>query len=343
MSERYLIEEFLYSNCNKVKRSGDGYLLRCPVCGDSKRNPNKRRCHVDYYSKYDEWIYTCYNGDCPAPSGNIQSLYAHVMGVSWREANKALNEQKYDKDKLKARLDKKVEYVDEEDQQGVLDLNLSDCLTLQQTPNGRIEERYHNSLKKFYIDRQIPLRRGIMVCHSGKYKNRFIIPVYDGDKMVYFQGRSIDNHTEPKYLNPVVLKEDIILNKNEFDPEKYIIVTEGLIDAFMIEDDQGTTCLGASLSDEFIEKLLSFSRKIIIALDNPTLDESGCKNYIKIIEQSRYAKMLKYFFMPWDNIKDMNDLRLNNKSLNIYDYVVKNSLGHFKASIVIKNLYKKHK
>ena len=338
MSEQYLIEEFLYSNCNKVKRNGDGYILRCPICGDSKKNPNKRRCHVDYYSKYDEWVYTCYNGGCPEPSGNIQSLYAHVMGVSWKEANKALSETKYDAEKIKSKLEKKTLFVDEEDEKNdTLDLDLNDCLTLKQKPTGRIQEKYYHLLEQFYIDRYIPIRRNIMICHSGKYKNRFIIPVYENGDLIYFQGRSINNDIEPKYFNPDVIKENIILNKESFDPEKYIIISEGLIDAFMVEDDQGTTCLGASVSDEFLEKIVPLSRKgIIIALDNPKLDESGYNNYKKIIEKSKFSKKLKYFFMPIEDVKDLNDFRLRDKSVNVYDFIVENSLSHFKSSIIMK-------
>lgn len=338
MSEQYLVEEFLYSSCNKVKRNNGGYVMRCPICGDSKKNPNKRRCHVDYYSKYDEWIYTCYNGGCPEPSGNIQSLYSHVMGVSWKEANKALNETKYDANKIKQKLTKKEVFVDEEDEtNNILDLDLNDCLSLNQVPSGRIQQKYHKLLLKFFVDRYIPLRRNIMICHSGKYKNRFIIPVYENGEMIYFQGRSINNDIQPKYLNPDVIKENVVLNKESFDPEKFIIVSEGLIDAFMVEDDQGTTCLGASVSDEFLEKIVPLSRKgVIIALDNPNLDESGFNNYKKLLEKSKYSKKLKYFFMPLDGIKDLNDLRLSDTGMDVYNFIVNNSLSHFKSSIIMK-------
>lgn len=338
MVEQYLVESFLYTYCNKVRRNGDGYVLRCPICGDSKKNPNKRRCHVDFYHKYDEWTYTCYNGGCPEPSGNIQSLYSHVMSVSWKEANKALTESKYDAKKIKKKLDKKQVFVDEEDDKNdILDLNLSDCLTLNQKPDGRIQGKYHQLLKKFYVDRYIPIRRNIMICHSGKYKNRFIIPVYENGDLIYFQGRAINNDMDAKYFNPDVVKENIVLNKESFDPDKYIIVSEGLIDAFMVECDQGTTCLGASVSDEFLDKIIPLSKKgVIIALDNPDTDDSGYENYIKLIEKSKYAKKLRYFFMPDINIKDLNDLRLSDKSINIYDFVIKNSLPYFKSSIIMK-------
>lgn len=338
--EQYKVEEFLYSNCEKTKRNGgSGYVLRCPICGDSKKNPNMRRCHVDYYSKYDEWVYKCYNGGCPEPSGNVQSLYARVMSVDWKTANDELTDKKYDSKKIKARLDKKKTFVDEVDEVGILDLDSKDCLTLNQKPEGRIQEKYHQLLKKFYIDRWIPTRRNIMVAHSGKYKNRFIVPVYEKGEIVYFQGRAMNDEITPKYFNPVVIKEHIVLNRENFDPEKYIIITEGLIDAFMVEHDQGTSCLGASISDIFLEKLLPLTKKgVIIALDNPDIDKSGYENYIKLIEKSKHARRLRYFFMPGLDHKDLNDLKLKEKTINIYDYIVENSISHFKASITMKNV-----
>jgi len=337
--ERYRVEEFLYSNCNKVKRNGDGYVLRCPICGDSKRNPNKRRCHVDYYHKYDEWVYKCYNGDCPESSGNIQSLYSHVMGCDWKEANNELQEKKYNSERIKQRLDKKKVFVDEQDDVGELDLDLKDVLSLTDTPEGRIEIQYHNLLKRLYVDRWIPTRRNIMVAHSGKYKNRYIVPVYENGVMVYFQGRAMNDSIEPKYFNPVVIKENIILNKENFDPEKYIIITEGLIDAFMIEYDQGTSCLGASISDIFLEHLLPLTRKgVIVALDNPYTDKSGFENYKKIIETCKHSGRLRYFFMPDNDFKDLNDYKIKHKDVNMYDFVVENSMTHFKSSIIMKNL-----
>lgn len=338
--ERYLVEQFLYTNCNKVKRNGDGYVLRCPICGDSKKNPNMRRCNVDYYPKYDEFIYKCYNGDCPESSGNIQSLYAHVMGVTWKEANDELIEKKYNSVKIKEKLDrKKNAYVDEVDDKGTLDLDPNDCVSLTDKPEGRIQQKYQDKLKQFHIERWIPTRRNVVVAHSGKYKNRYIIPVYEGGKLVYFQGRSMTKEQMPKFLNPVVVKEHIILNRELFDPEKYIIISEGLVDAFMIEYDQGTTCLGASISDVFLEHILPLSKKgVIVALDNPAIDKSGYTNYKKIVENCKHAGRLRYFFMPDTVHKDLNEYKVKNKDVNMYDFVVANSVSFFKTSIVMKNV-----
>lgn len=339
--ERYLVEEFVYSSLQKPKRRGNGWVARCPICGDSKKNPNMRRLNIDYYPRYDEFIYKCYNGGCPENSGNIQSLYAHVYGCTWKEANEALGEsKKYDSDELKEKLDGRKKFQDEEDEsQGVLNLEMADCISLTDTPEGRIEKNYHTALKRFVVERRIPLRRGVMVAHRGRYQNRFILPVYEGGDLVYFQGRAMHDYMQPKYLNPVVIKENIVLNNEYFDQTKHIIICEGLIDAWMVEDNQGTSCLGASISEDFLGKVInSTAMSVIVALDNPLIDESGFKNYEKLLE-SKYGKQIKYFFMPNDTDKDLNDVRKRNgNQFNIYDFVVKNSYNFFKTSMKMKSV-----
>jgi len=340
MIERYKVEEFIYSNLQKPKRRGQGYIARCPICGDSKKHPNMRRLNIDYYGKYDEWVYKCYNGDCPENSGNIQSLYAHVFGCDWKTANDELAEKKYDAEKIKAKLAPRVEHVDSVDEQGVLDLDYKDCISITDKPEGRQEQKYLLKLKRFFIDRKIPIRRDVRIAHKGRYQNRFILPVYQDGELVYFQGRALLDDMIPKYLNPVVVKENIVLNREFFDPEKFIIVCEGQIDAWMVEDNQGTTCLGAGITDVFLEKVIPLSKKgVIVALDNPLTDKSGLENFEKLVNKSRYNKQLKYFFMPDDTSKDLNDVRVKlGNDFNIYDYVVENSYNYFKTSIKLKNV-----
>jgi hypothetical protein len=337
------VESFIYSSLEKVKRNGvQSYVARCPICGDSKRNPYKRRLHIDYYSKYDEWIYTCYNGGCNE-SGNIQSLYMHLNNVDFKTANDVLTGRKYNSDKLKKKLDKdKTVYVDEVDPlTTTLDLDLSLCYSVKDKPEGIQGKKYVDILTRFIVDRRIPTRYKPLICFEGKYENRIIIPVYEGNEMIYFQGRKIFDFMEPKYLNPDVVKESIILNRENFDKDKYIIVTEGLACAMNI-GNQGTSCLGATISDDFLRELYKYTNKgVILALDNPLLDESGYKNYIKIIEGSSYAKKVKYFFMPGKKYKDINDLCVDNPVSFLpktYDFIVENSVSYFKANFLIKNL-----
>jgi hypothetical protein len=339
MIERHKVEEFIYSYLHKVKRKPNGgYNARCPVCGDSKKNPNMRRLHIDVYDKHNEWIYKCYNGGCPQPSGNIQSLYAHVCGVTWKEAHDEMRDREYDAKKIKARVtEPRKEWQDEVDEVRTnLDIDLNEEVYFHNSEtDSRIGKRYMDVLRKFIVSRKIPLRYNIAVAHGGRYRNRLIIPVYEGDEMIYFQGRSIHDEQKPKYLNPDVLKEQIVLNLNLMDMELPIVVAEGLLCGMSVEGSQGTACLGSYPNDVFMRKIFHKYPKadVIIALDNPLTDESGYECYQKFIKKSPYAQKVRYFFMPNEVHKDLNDVRIaEGWKFNLLEFVDKNSHSFFKSS-----------
>ena len=162
-----------------------------------------------------------------------------------------------------------------------------------------------------------------------------LLPIYDGNDIVYFQGRLLENDDDSvKYKNPTLQKESIILNKGKFDRNKYIVITEGIIDALQI-GDQGTSCLGATISNEFIEELLTFTDMgVIIALDN---DERGKKEMVKFIKTNKYASNVRYFLFPNKyNCKDFGEL-VNKYSVDsLYEMIIENSLSNFEALMKLK-------
>ena len=106
------------------------------------------------------------------------------------------------------------------------------------------------------------------------------------------------------------------------------------IDALQI-GDQGTSCLGATISNEFIEELLTFTDVgIIIALDN---DERGKKEMVKFIKTNKYASNVKYFLFPNKyNCKDFGEL-VNKYSVDsLFDMIIENILTNFEALMKLK-------
>ena len=338
--EQHKVEDFIYTDIGNVKRHKGGYLVKCPICGDSKKNPNMKRCHINYYTKYNEWMYKCYNGGCPQSSGSILSLYAFVHCVEWIDAKRALTEAQYDPNKIKKRLkgiDKNVTHFSTK--ASTIDISTKDIIfSDSMEEKGGFRDKAQTTLKKFIEERKIPKWLKCSIAVSGRYSSRIIIPVVEKGELVYFQGRTIYKEINPKYLNPVVDKTGIIMNKDYFNRDKYIILTEGIIDGAMIEDRQGTSCLGAAPSDEMFKSLLSLTDKgIILALDNPNMDESGKKELQKIIKGSKYGKMIKYFIMPGTEIKDLNQLKIEKQPENIYDFILNNSFSHFKTNYLLKS------
>lgn len=340
MLDSHKIEDFLLTHCTKVTRKHNGWIMRCPFCGDSKKNPNKKRFHLDYYKTANEYTYTCYNGGCNV-TGDIFSLYSYIMGVTYAQARKELEDSKYDSLSIKNKITKKEEQPIT-DTPALQELDLSDMglLGVDSTPEGRIEKRLVQKLKDFVKSRKISFE--CFVATRGKFQNRIIIPLEIEGKIVYFQARRIIETIEPKYLNPTIDKSNIILNIDKWDPDKDVIVTEGLLDAMTI-GIQGTTCLGAAINDEFIKNILDNLNKgkLIIATDN---DEAG-KNTVKKIlgiqidkeipKPSKYMKQLYFFKMPFDDIKDLNQLFVEKNTKDIYNFVKENSYGYFKTRVSI--------
>jgi hypothetical protein len=334
--------EILSEICENVtsKNNKRGFISRCPVCGDSQKTKRIRRLHTDYYDKHDDWAITCYNGGCPFRSGNIYSLYATVKGCTFSTAKKYINEDIYDAEAITKALSasKKVVHKKLETQQS-LDLDWDDVVFVDETDKDTFKQRYRKKLFEFLLDRCIkkPYAYQVCVAYQGKYQGRVIIPIYQNGEMVYFQGRALFDNIEPKYLNPDVDKELIISNIDKFDRDKWIIVTEGLIDSWMVEDHQGTSLNGGYFHDRLIEKLFLYTNKgVILAPDNPNIDEAGKEELLRYMKEGKYAGKVKYFIMDDLFNKDLNNIRVEKPTLHIYNMVVENAVDLFTAKMRMK-------
>ncbi len=315
------VTSFMYAYFEQVKRSrrGTHFLARCPLCGDSKKNKFKKRFNLDYNDGVPGW--NCFNCD---EHGNFYEIYSRMSGISYDDAVDRLKNRKWergnqeDKDQVKNRLEKKkVEKQKTEFE------NYNWLLEHCENPPSR----YQAALEKFREDRKIPPLSTLYICHQGRYRNRIIIPIIENGDIVYFQARRIPKtKIVPKYDNPASPKEIIILNYSVFDPDKYIVVPEGIIDAWMV-GNQGTTCLGKYISKEFLDKLFLKTKKgVIVALDN---DDEGRKALYKFMNENKLAQRVKYFFHPpqFTDYDDINSIVRGNSIENVYEMITQNSVN----------------
>jgi DNA primase len=319
------VSEFVMEHFSKVKISeaGNHFLARCALCGDSKKSKSKRRFNLNYNGGNP--IYHCFN--C-GRSGSFLLLYSEITGISIEDAKRKL--YKYNPDIMKKQLSAKKKIMkEEEDRKFYHNDILKDCIGIKHEPKTRQEKLYKQHLLNFIRDRKVPSNFDVFVATKGKYECRYIIPIYENDNIVYFQARRILPKMEPKYKNPKLKKRNIVMNCDKFDEEKYIIITEGILDALMIEN-QGTPCLGKEISEEFIKRVLKYTKKgIIIALDN---DEAGFDALNKFMNKNKYAKKLKYFRFPYKYRmeEDLNKLAIKHEINNMYDFIVNNSYSYLK-------------
>lgn len=319
-----VVNNFIYSNFQKisVSKNGTHFHARCPLCGDSKKSLSKKRFHLDYNEGNPFWH--CWN--C-GRSGSFLQIYAELEGLSIEEAKKNLF--KYNPEHLTQILSsKKLKKIIKEIKYEYHDYILDDCISLKDAPDGILQGNYYKELKRFVIKRRLKDDFPIFIACKGDYKGRIIIPIYDNGHIIYFQGRAVGN-IESKYKNPSLKKGFVIFNKERFDRTKYIIVTEGILDAAHV-GDQGTTVLGCSISDDFIEIIRKYTDMgIIIALDN---DVNGIKENIRLIN-SRYGHHLKFFVYPDKYEEDICELAIRTKNENMYNFIVANSYNSFEMSV----------
>lgn len=326
------VSQFMLQNFQQteIKNNGMHFLARCPLCGDSKKSQYKKRFNLNFNNGNPGWH--CFNCD---RKGNFIELFSIIKGVSYDDAKKEIFHTWKCKEKTKEEYTRKKRIVDNPEKKKERNENnfnwiKENCYSIKD------DNRYVKALKKFYRSRKISDNYIIYICYEGKYKNRIIIPIFDNDKnIIYFQARRIPGTgVHPKYNNPVSSKELCILNKYKFNKEKYIIVTEGIIDAFMI-GNQGTSCLGKEVSKELINELLNYTDKdIIIALDN---DEEAYKSLARFMKNNCCSKKVKYFLYPkkFKKYKDLNEIAVH-ENINIYDTIVENSIDYFKMFIQLK-------
>jgi hypothetical protein len=110
---------------------------------------------------------------------------------------------KYDKDKIKRYIkDKSKKSIKKEKKKYDETFNwiIDKSYGLEQTDMGLIKRNYIKQLNDFYQSRKIPYEYRLYICHSGRYRNRIIIPIFDeNNDIIYFQARRAPKSTlEPK-------------------------------------------------------------------------------------------------------------------------------------------------
>jgi DNA primase len=314
MIEFQTIIDFL-QEYGKITIKGNGVITRCPLCGDSKKSKTKKRFSITYEN--GSAFYNCFN--C-GRSGTFAELYSELKGVSLSIAINKIETPDFTN--IISKLTKPVEKEKNIEKKQTLDDILDVSLSIDDVADGYFKKQYKKILTDFVLFRKIPKEYKLFIAYDGEYKGRIIIPIFENGHIVYFQGRATGPDVDPKYKNPEVVKSHIVMNKEFFKRDEYIIVTEGIIDAWMVENHQGTCVLGGSISKDFLSELYKLTdRGIIIATDN---DERGEKERDILINKNPYGKTLRYFVTPGD-IKDLNELIIKTNLKVVYSYVVANS------------------
>lgn len=316
------LTEFIYSYLQLPTQSGLTWKTRCPICGDSAKDPYKKRFGIIYDPVKQDGKAHCFN--CNYSAGSLVKVFMDVKHATFQEIQRELQGNSLEILK-KSSGAKKAPEIKVVNQPHFEDFSwiLNDCILGE--PDGLVQKKLFSTFLKFKESRKLDCE--MYCCYKGEFRSRAILPIYQDGKMVYFQARTLVN-SDKKYKNPTSPKRDIIFNRDNWDPNFPVVVTEGLMDALSI-GKQGTMCLGASISDTFLEKLPA---QVIISLDN---DSTGRKSMLEIAKNSKFKSSLRFCVYPKNvHCKDLNELLVN--GFNVYTFVQENAVNSFKAQLLLR-------
>lgn len=145
-------------------------------------------------------------------------------------------------------------------------------------------------------------RYNLLYATEGKYKKCLIIPLYEGNRLVY----TVARHTIlGRYLNPIVEKKALVPyylgKKNRY----MLYLCEGALDAIVINKCgfSSAPLLGTQLSEEQIDKIKSFGfNQVVVALDGDVFGKA-----IVMCDKLNYRGIDSYV-LKFDLKDDPNDL-----------------------------------
>ena len=264
-------------------------------------------------------------------SGNIEKLFASILGVSERDARDFLIKNSDGSFELYTpKIDNSNSYLKK------IDLP-TNCL--------EFKEEYNNSynyrkallfLNKKLVTRKLINKYKLLWTDNNSYlnvnnkiinfNNRIIIPSFENDSLVYFQSRDYLGKSQLRYKNPpkVVQQKKIVLPFYDLLKENsFIFLSEGPWEAIQYS---GTYMIGPVISNEQVVKIKEKNPKEIYII--PDNDETGrlklAKN-IKILKNHLICKIyvVKWWVDEYSNFKDPIDAGLNIDTLiNVSDIII---------------------
>jgi 5S rRNA maturation endonuclease (ribonuclease M5) len=312
---RAYLEERFKKDC-RISSNGVEYIVPSIfIANDYKR-------HMSINA--DTGLWQCFKS---GEKGNFIKLYAHLEKKSYARASaelllKELNEEPKAFVSLSG-----IEVAEDAfpTTSELIPVNINSYASLNETVI---------SAWKFLMDRDVFNKETFdpdpyYLVTDGRYKDRIIIPFKDpAGAMFFFQARSLNSFTHPKYLNPPsaagVRARNVLY---PFDEEAdHLCICEGPFDAISLQlQGVNATCtVGSKISTDQIDSLKEFEGKIIIAYDN---DEAGKKGVLHYDSVRRVHMMPNFEIVnPPPKYKDWNEAHI--KGIDLKEWINKTKVEY---------------
>ena len=345
----YLDTKYLYLIANKLdqfRKVGDNlYVMRCPFCGDSKKDKTKARGYLYTFNKTNQLVYKCFN--C-AMGTSFCNLLKYVDPVLYKQyVFERLKENKFETiDNDANMINNMLRSTKTIATAAPLTDSILDSITrVDKLPADHCCVQYVSSRM---IDKsKWPLlyyaedfKQFVNTFKPGKFKtghhylydkdSRLVIPYFDKHGRCFaLQGRSLDPQSKIRYYT-IKVDEDMspIYGLERVDYSKQVYCTEGPIDSLFLPNCLAVS--GACYSDPLIEQVKT---NLIIVPDNERRNKQVCGQI-----QSALDRGFKVCLWPAGlNFKDINEAIQNGyTSEQLLDIIHSNVVGGLSGRVKFK-------
>lgn len=189
---------------------------------------------------------------------------------------------------------------------------------------GRMEHRHREYLRNRHFNAERLEREwGLLgTGNLGSYAHRIIIPVYQGGKLVCYQGRDITGLSRERYKScpdseALVPIKDCLYGLEKVTSDS-TIVTEGPTKVWRLGPGHAVGTWGANVTKKQVELLMRF-RRLFIVFDE---DEAGEENADKLARE--LVVLGTYCTIVTTGVRDVGDLKQEEADTLVQD-LLKNS------------------
>jgi hypothetical protein len=144
----------------------------------------------------------------------------------------------------------------------------------------------------------------IQVCASGPYKNRVILPIYQGGQLVYFNARAIGN-AELKVKNPekgadFVGKSELVFNIDTAKEYRVGVLMEGFFDA-VVTGPNAMAVMGKFVSEAQLYQIINAEFEELIIM----FDADAHEHTLQAAETLSKFMIVKVVLLPESDPADL--------------------------------------
>lgn len=319
----------------------DSYLfnVRCPLCGDSKKNKSKMRGYI--YRKGTGLFYKCHNCNAGTNLGTLikfidERLHKEYVLERYKSGESGSFNFKDSAVDIKPTLFDKVDKAKVFEHSEWVDKLPAGHYCLEYVKGRKIPESIYKNLLftqhyKQFVDELIP-NHGKDIINDA----RLVIPFYDRyNKLVGVSGRALENSSyKLRYITvrATESKDKLIYGVDKVNTNELVKIVEGPIDSMFLKN-----CIGSGDSALIQTAAEIDAEKKVLIFDN----EPRNKEIVKLMQD---AIKLKHYIVIWpDTIvgKDINEMIVNGLSVGEVENIISSNTFKDIEALLKFNMWKK--